>query len=320
MLQEPPRSDYDLKFEVFGFPVRVHWGFWVMAVILGWGWSSYVNDLSLSLGRQVRDAFEQLDSNLDGVLTQSDELGGAWSELSAADMNGDEEISPREFRELLYEMDVNTMDSPGAPILLGIWTLAVFLSILVHELGHAFAFRYYGTESHIVLYHFGGLAIPGSFGSWNAARRRHLGPFEQVVISAAGPAAQLSLAALIIGLGYAMNIRLDLDFFDKTLVTERFPSSGASYAFLNAILFPSVFWALINLVPILPLDGGQIMRNSLALFQVNQPVRTAYLISIATGVLCGLFFMSRGNSFAGIMFFIFAANNWQAMQYSGGGF
>ena len=51
------------------------------------------------------------------------------------------------------------MRYPKPEVLLA-WLLAVLISILIHELGHAMAFRYYGVASYIVLYSFGGLAIP----------------------------------------------------------------------------------------------------------------------------------------------------------------
>ena len=91
---------------------------------------------------------------------------------------------------------------PGAGLFLVLWIAAVFISILVHELGHAMAMAYYGMSSSIVLYHFGGLAIPdgaSSFVSWG----RSAGRGNQMVISVAGPAAQLLLAAAI-----ALAIRL----------------------------------------------------------------------------------------------------------------
>lgn len=260
MLQEPGTSPYDLNFDLLGYRVRVTWGFWVVALVLGWGWSGYVA----------------------GQLSR-----------------------------------VHEMDSPGAPVILLIWIAAVFLSILVHELGHSIAMSYYGTSSHIVLYHFGGLAI-SNFGAWNGARQRNIGPREQIVISAAGPAFQLGLAALVAALGYALKIRMDL--WGYTLGTTEFPASASVYAVFNAILYPSVLWALINLAPLLPLDGGQITKNALMLSNVQRPTHVAHVISIGTGVLLGLFFMQRGNPFAGLMFFMFAANNWQAMQYGGGGF
>jgi Zn-dependent protease len=76
---------------------------------------------------------------------------------------------------------------------LALWTAVVLFSILVHELGHALMFRRFGQEARIVLYHFGGLAIPDGWG-----RRRHLRPAERFLVSAAGPAAQLLLAAVVI--------------------------------------------------------------------------------------------------------------------------
>ena len=47
-------------------------------------------------------------------------------------------------------------------------TAIFFVSILVHELGHALAFRYYGLPSRIVLYWMGGLAIPDSGNVWGS--------------------------------------------------------------------------------------------------------------------------------------------------------
>lgn len=209
------------------------------------------------------------------------------------------------------------MDSPGAPVLLLIWIGAVFLSILVHELGHSFAMSYYGTNSRIVLFHFGGLAIP-DFGAWNAGRARQVGPPEQIVISAAGPIAQLALAALIAGIGYALGIRISLLGF--VISPGEYPGSAAVYGLFDAIIYPSVFWALLNLAPILPMDGGQIAKNALLMSNVRNPIQASYIVSIATGAIVGLYFMQTGNVFCAIMFFMFAANNWQAMQYGSGGY
>ena len=56
-------------------------------------------------------------------------------------------------------------------ICMAIWTGAVLVSIVIHELGHAIAFRYYGIASDIVLYQFGGLAIPPVRPDWAAGIR-----------------------------------------------------------------------------------------------------------------------------------------------------
>ena len=73
--------------------------------------------------------------------------------------------------------------------MLAIWIGAVLVSLLVHELGHALAYRFYGQDAQIVLYHFGGLAIPDAWG-----RRRHLRPLERMLVAAAGRAFSLRVA------------------------------------------------------------------------------------------------------------------------------
>ncbi|MCA9132717.1 MAG: hypothetical protein KDA45_06170 [Planctomycetales bacterium] len=266
MLQEPNTSRYDLQFSIFGFPVRVAWGFWLVAAILGWGWSDGVDGVAVALN----------------------------------------------------------LDSPGAPMLLVVWIAAMFVSILVHELGHTLAMRYYGLGSRIVLYHFGGLAIPDSFGAWNAARRRHLGPRQQIVISAAGPGLQLLLAVLVWLLGLALGVPMDLNRWVGWLLPEELlrgqPSNSiVAYALFGAILYPSTWWALLNLIPILPLDGGQILRSCLQLSRAAAPTRTAHMVSVAVGGLVGFYLLQSGEPF-GIMFLLFAASNWQAMQSTPGGF
>src|SRR5688500_11126949 len=52
------------------------------------------------------------------------------------------------------------LGSTGDILLVPIWFLVIFVSILVHELGHALAFRRYGQRSQIVLHFAGGLTIP----------------------------------------------------------------------------------------------------------------------------------------------------------------
>ena len=104
------------------------------------------------------------------------------------------------------------IDSPGAPILLIIWSAAVFVSILVHELGHALAMRYYGMQARMILYHFGGLAVGSSMGSWNGARRSLLNARDSLLIAAAGPAAQLALALCVYSLGRYLGLRMELDW------------------------------------------------------------------------------------------------------------
>ncbi|MFN3189583.1 MAG: site-2 protease family protein [Aureliella sp.] len=259
MLQEPQQSDYDLSFELLGFRVRVHWGFWIAAAVLGWNWSNGLAGSARIIG----------------------------------------------------------IESPPAPVLLLVWIAAVFVSILVHELGHTLAFRFYGHSSRILLYHFGGLAIPTSFGSWNGARAQRLGAVENLVIAAAGPALQLVLAAVVVGLGIMLKVPMSVLFFSFEGTPQE---SLTTYAVFDALLYPSVFWALLNLAPILPLDGGRIMQSILQIMNVNRPNYAAHIVSIGAAAVIGLYFMSNGQPFAGLMFLMFAGSNWQALQYGGGAY
>ncbi|MFN8386267.1 MAG: hypothetical protein U0X92_07570 [Anaerolineales bacterium] len=52
------------------------------------------------------------------------------------------------------------LGSSGDLLQIVIWIFVVFVSIVVHELGHAFAFRWYGLRSQILLHFSGGLTIP----------------------------------------------------------------------------------------------------------------------------------------------------------------
>lgn len=264
MFLEPSTSDYDLRFNFFGFPTRVTWTFWLAGAVLGWGWS------------------QGLDF--------------------AAKKGG--------------------LDSPGPPALLLIWIACVFVTILIHELGHALAFRHFGQRAHIVLYHFGGLAISDSFASWDGARRSRTTPKEDLIISAAGPAAQLLLALICGIIGYKMNLYSSwmTDLIGLEPISPKGVSSITQYAVFDAMVSTSVFWALINLAPILPMDGGNIMYNLMIMFRARDAWLLSRQISIAVAIVLGLVIAQLFGGTNGIMFFLFAAMNWQEIQQGRRGF
>ena len=218
------------------------------------------------------------------------------------------------------------IDSPGAPILLIIWSAAVFVSILVHELGHALAMRYYGVQARMILYHFGGLAVGSSMGSWNGARRSTLKARDSLLIAAAGPAAQLALALCVYLLGRSLGMRMELDwliqdYFSIDPPEAQAPSSAAAYAMFNSLVTPSVLWAVLNLLPIIPMDGGNIMLNALVLSKNPDAQRNAHLISIFVAVLVAIYcFQNIGDPMLTMMCLLLAAINWQQLQFMSGRF
>src|SRR5207253_5525130 len=72
---------------------------------------------------------------------------------------------------------------------LAIWVACVFVSILVHEMGHVIAARAFGVWGQIVLYGFGGLAIP-------AGQMRHR--WQHILVCLAGPVAGFLLLGLVV--------------------------------------------------------------------------------------------------------------------------
>lgn len=122
-----------------------------------------------------------------------------------------------------------------------IGTLCIFVAILVHELGHALMNRRFGWESEIVLYFFGGYATSMRHSTWR-----------DIAVSAAGPGAGFLLfGAAWIGLEW---IRHTGPFGSPEMFALLAYALGVSY-FINLV------WNVANLLPVEPLDGGQISRE-----------------------------------------------------------
>lgn len=203
-----------------------------------------------------------------------------------------------------------------------IWLLAIFLSILIHELGHALAFRRYGIEAYIVLYHLGGLAIPARArgGGYGAARQT---PGQEIVISAAGPVAQLASALLLMaGMHWGGRQIPIFPGLQRALgITGGVPLPEGDLRYLVAFfLWASVYWAAINLLPVYPLDGGQIARNLFQMSGDRRAIQHSLLASLGAGALVAVWGFTQQQPFLALMFALLAYSSYQALQAYGGGF
>jgi stage IV sporulation protein FB len=211
-------------------------------------------------------------------------------------------------------------DSPGSIVFLLIWCAAMAVSIIVHELGHALAFRRYGIESSMVLYYLGGLAIPHS--TFRGSRSfRSVGSREELIIAAAGPAFQIGSAILVVLAAWLAGYQvLFLRMLPGPLadvaqyVRGNEFENAASFAFVNFYVWPSVLWGLLNLVPVLPLDGGRIAKSIIEMQGGN--VTTAVWISVITAALIAYYGFTNDNIFLGLFFASLAINNYQSIQPS----
>jgi stage IV sporulation protein FB len=206
-------------------------------------------------------------------------------------------------------------------MLVVLWIAAVFLSLMVHEFGHALAMRYFGIAPRVVLYHFGGLAIPDAFSSMG----RRQDPYSQIIITAAGPAAQLVLAAmvlvLIVAAGHSTSV--PVPFLDNYLPVGFGPPIPSLTLRVAAffIVMPSLYWAALNLLPVYPLDGGQIVREVLRITQPSRAVPISLMVSIGTGAAVAIYAISQGDMMLAILFGMLAYSSYMALQsFTGGGF
>lgn len=154
--------------------------------------------------------------------------------------------------------------SLGNVILLALWVVIVFVSVLLHELGHAVVAEYYGRAPHIELYSMGGLTISNRYSLLSYPK--------EILISFAGPLAGFLLGGLIFALVRIIG-----------------PISNAYIRFILAqLIWVNIGWGIANLIPILPLDGGHIMRNLYHWLKNPYDERTPILISIVFGVLAAV--------------------------------
>jgi Zn-dependent protease len=143
-----------------------------------------------------------------------------------------------------------------------IWVLVVFQGILMHELGHALVGRAFGRQPRIELVALGGLTW------WE--QREPMSPGRSLLVSAAGPAVGIFIGSLSLGLMDALRIP------DPSL---------ARYAFLS-LIYVNLGWGLLNLLPVLPLDGGNIVASLMELVAPSRGRLLACYVSFAaTGLL-----------------------------------
>jgi Zn-dependent protease len=146
----------------------------------------------------------------------------------------------------------------------GIWlTVALAVGLVLHEAGHVAVMRLFGdrTSAFYFVPFLGGVAV---------GRMRHASDLHHLLVVMGGPFAGLlsAVAAALIGWW------LDNDFF---------LACGFSFALFN----------LINLVPVPPLDGGQITMVTLRPFFAPKALHIINAGLLAAGVLLSLWLKAK---------------------------
>lgn len=167
-----------------------------------------------------------------------------------------------------------------------LFLIAGFISILVHELGHALTAKAFGKRVEIVLQAFGGYAAYS--GGAPLSRMRTF------LVTAAGPALQMVLGVLVL------------------IFAVKAPGiSPQAMYFVERLYQISFFWALFNLLPVLPMDGGRILQVILGPSRIKLTLIISIVVAMAVGVL---FFVQTGSPLLPIFMGMFAYQAFQELK------
>jgi len=78
----------------------------------------------------------------------------------------------------------------------------------------------------------------------------------------------------------------------------------------------NIMWPLLNLVPVPPLDGGQMVREGMETFGVDDAARISSMLGLVVGGGLAYLAYTRGDQFLGIMFAMLAVGCYQQLQQS----
>jgi Zn-dependent protease len=166
-------------------------------------------------------------------------------------------------------------DGPG-PLFYLAFTGAVFVCLILHELGHALMARCFGIGTRdITMYPIGGVA---------RLERMSERPWEEFWIAVAGPAVNVVIA---LGLGalFVLGLAFHPDLLRRPdLITQDLPM-----AFLGFLLAANVILVAFNMLPAFPMDGGRVLRALLSsVLGQLQATRIAAAVATVLVVVMGL--------------------------------
>lgn len=167
-----------------------------------------------------------------------------------------------------------------------IWACVILISVLIHEYGHALTALFFGQEAEINLIGLGGLT---------KRRGASLNRWKEFLIILNGPLA-----------GFAL-------FFLSFYLLKWMPPKNALLIYaLQVAINVNLFWTVLNLLPIFPLDGGHLMKIILeGLFGIRG-MKFAFMISTVLAVFIGIYFFSIQQILMGALLLMLAFESYRA--------
>lgn len=170
------------------------------------------------------------------------------------------------------------------------WVGIILVSVLFHEFGHALSALAFGKKPRIELVALGGLTYHNS---------EDLSWWKQFIIIFNGPF-----------FGFLLFL---MSFF---VLQMSWITSPKVLLALKTFEIVNLFWTVLNLLPILPLDGGQLLRVFLEGVCGVRGFKYALIVGMVAAVLISLLAFVMGSIFGGAIFFLFAFQNYETYRQS----
>ncbi len=167
------------------------------------------------------------------------------------------------------------------------WVAVIFISVLFHEYGHALLSLCFGQRPRIEIVAFGGVTYPDG---------PKLKLWQEFIVIFAGP-----FFGFLLFLGASFLLMLPIQ-------------NPYILYFLKALRFINLFWTLVNLVPVLPLDGGQLVRVVLEAFTGVKAWRYAHMVSFVVAVMLAILFFFINAYLIGGIFLLFAFQSFEGIR------
>lgn len=174
-----------------------------------------------------------------------------------------------------------------------IYTLVIagvfLLSLLVHEYGHALTAYYFGARPEITLHGTGGVA---QYRAGGMTRR------QEFLITLNGPLVE----SLLIVISYGLL---------RTGISQGHP---LLHCFLYATMKINIAWCLLNLIPVLPLDGGRLLLNVLEGKWDEKGYKATVIFGLASVAVMAPCLYFIGYSYFAILLVFFGFQNFQGLR------
>lgn len=193
---------------------------------------------------------------------------------------------------LIYCFGMQRNDIGGFVWFAIIWTLCTLVAVMVHELGHVATARIFGSPGQVALAGMGGQTV-GEY--------QELRPWQRIIVIANGPLAGLALIAVLAYFDSRWwnllvddwlnlpGLKLNFNFVARFGMLRFNPTYIEA---MSLLFFLSLFMNVMNLFPIIPMDGGMIFKEICVLIWPRGGLRLAFICSFVLAIGATLYMLA----------------------------